>query len=103
MDATLGTEIRKTRTGIHKTLRSTAKEADISAALLSLIETDKHVPPKEVIVRLAYLLDADVDRWCGLAGKITAEAEESLARLARENPEFYRYFRTMIDRTGGAV
>ena len=102
MTATLGTEIRLARREAHKTLRSAAKEADLSAALLSLIERDKHVPPKQVIARLALLLGADPDRWCGLAGKITAEAEESLAKFARENPEFYRFLRTMIDRTGGA-
>lgn len=100
MSGTLGEEILSRRRKAHKTLRFTAQEADISASLLSLIEREKHTPSREVIERLASVLGGDVDRWCGLAGRITTEAEESLAKLAIEQPEFYRQFRTIVDRGG---
>ena len=100
MKTRLGDVIRARRAEARKTLRSTARESRISASLLSLIEQNKHVASRQVIERLATVLDADADRWCGLAGKITAEAEESLAKLARERPEFFREFRAVLDRRG---
>jgi transcriptional regulator with XRE-family HTH domain len=70
----------------------------VSPALLSLTEQDKHVPPKELIVKLAQLLGGDADQWCGMAGKITPKAEAHLAKMAKDDPMF---FRSMINRKGG--
>jgi len=78
-------------------LRAAAAKADISPALLSLIERDLHVPPKEVLVRLAGVLEGDADQWCGLIGTITPDTEAALARKAVENPDF---FRTMVGQSG---
>jgi hypothetical protein len=65
---------------------------------LSLTEQDKHIPPKALIVRLAEVLNGDPDQWCGLIGKVTPEAEASLARTAKNDPMF---FRSMLKRQGG--
>jgi transcriptional regulator with XRE-family HTH domain len=92
---TLGQELVAARTGQGKTLRGLAREAGISPALLSLIERDKHVPDKGLVVRLAALLNADGDYLCALVGRITPRAEEHLAQIARDDPEF---FRTMVNR-----
>lgn len=100
MNLMLGQELVGLRRAHNKTLRTLAREVDVSAALLSLIERGKHVPNRELVVRLAKALDADADRLCGMCGRITAEAEQSFAALARSRPEFFRYFRTLIDRTG---
>ena len=98
---TLGQAIRGARRALGKTLRSTAAEAKISAALLSLVERDKHTPSREVIVAIAKKLGGDPDHWCGLAGKITPDAEGVLANLAKEKPEFFRFLRTLIEQHGG--
>lgn len=90
MSGSLGQRILQARKAQRRTLRETAKAAMISPALLSLIEQDKHVPSRDVIVRLANLLNGDPDRWCGLAGRVTPELEARLARLANEEPEFFR-------------
>ena len=78
-----------------RTLRTLATEANISPALLSLIERGKHRPSKEILARLAGLLDADPDQWCGLLGKLTPEAERCLAAFAKDDP---RAFRRMMSR-----
>ena len=90
MAMTLGSAIRSARKGRGITLRKFAKEMEISAGLLSMIEQDAHVPPAELIAKCAKALQADADLWCGLAGKLTPTAEKSLARLARKDPLFFR-------------
>jgi transcriptional regulator with XRE-family HTH domain len=92
---TLGQHIVAARSRAHKTLRSLAKEAGISPALLSLIERNKHQPYKELVVRLAGLLNADADYLCALVGRITPAAEKHLAELAKGDPQF---FRSMVSR-----
>ena len=92
MDKTLGQLVVAARRSRRKTLRSLAREVDISAALLSLIERDKHRPPSRVITRLAGALGGDADQWCGLAGRIAPDIEANLAGLAKEDPESYRLF-----------
>jgi len=94
----LGTAIRAARNRQEITLRAFAGKMQISASLLSLIEQDEHVPPKELIVRIAMALGENADFWCGLAGKVTPEVEKSLARMARRDPQF---FRTVLHRIGG--
>ena len=79
----------------RKTLRGLAGEVGVSPTLLSFIEHGRQQPSKELVVKLATLLGADPDEWCGLLGKITPQAEKSLARLAREDPAF---FRNMVNR-----
>lgn len=95
---TLGTTIHTARKKAKRTLHSLSDEVEISAGLLSLIEQDKHVPPKERIVRLAQVLGADPDKWCGLAGKVTPNAEARLARIASDDPIF---FRSMLSKKRG--
>ncbi len=86
---------------LRKTLRGTAAEAKISPSLLSLVVQDKHVPSRKVIVALATTLNSDRDHWCGLAGRISPEAEATLAKIASEQPEFFRNLKGMIERAGG--
>jgi len=95
MAKSFGNLLHDARRAKKQTLRALAAEVGISAALLSLIEQEKHVPPKEVIVRLAEHLGADSTEWCAAAGQITPDAERKLARLARDEP---LYFRKMLDR-----
>lgn len=96
---TLGVEIRESRRRSRKTLRQVASEAVITAGLLSLIERDKYKPSPEIITRLARALGGDTDQWCGLAGTISPDAKERLARIAAEKP---RFFRQLLERTGGS-
>lgn len=98
----IGQHIRAARCRLLKTLRATAKEAGVSPGLLSMIEQDKHAPTRELISRLADLLEGDVEQWCGLAGKVTPETESAMARLARTNPDFLRTLRAMIQQHGGS-
>ena len=97
----LGQAVAFARKERHKTLRSTAVEIGVSASLLSLVEQNKHVPSREVIEALARVLGGDPDKWCGLAGRITPAAEASLAKLAMEKPEFFRFLRGMVEQSGG--
>jgi len=92
----LGQAIVAARQRCHKTLRSTARETGASPSLLSLIERGKHVPPPDLVIRLAQALGADPDQWCGLAGRISVEAESTFARLAAEKPEYFRFLRSLI-------
>ncbi len=94
---TLGQHIVAERKKQSKTLRKLAAEVNVSPALLSLIERDKHQSSKEVVVRLAMALNSDADRWCALIGKITPDAENQLAKLAENDPVF---FRNMVSRLG---
>lgn len=96
---TFGEVVRAARKNRGATLRAFAAELTISSSLLSLIEQDAHIPPKELIVRMATALEEDADVWCGMVGKLTPSAERSLARLARKDPKF---FRGMLERLGGA-
>ena len=85
------------------TLCAVAKKVDVSAALLSMIENNNHQPKRKLIVELAEVLDGDADYWCSLAGRVTPESEKTFAELAREDPDAYRYFRTLAgrERQGG--
>ena len=86
----LGATIHVARKRAKRTLHSLSEEVGISAGLLSLIEQDKHVPPKDRIVSLARALGADPDKWCGLVGKVTPDAEARLAKIASDDPIFFR-------------
>ena len=81
------------------TLRGTARAADISPSLLSLVEQEKHIPSKKVLVRLAAVLDGDVDVWFGLAGKVTPAVEASLSQVAKEDPQFFRKMLGAMERS----
>jgi transcriptional regulator with XRE-family HTH domain len=91
----LGKTISEARKRHRKTLHALSEEVGVSPALLSLTEQDKHVPPKELIVKLATVLGGDADHWCGLAGKVTPSVEKSLAKIAKDDPIF---FRSMINK-----
>lgn len=91
----LGKTISQARKQHRKTLHALSDQVGASPALLSLTEQDKHVPTKELIVKLASALGGDADYWCGLAGKVTPAVEESLAKIAKDDPIL---FRSMINR-----
>src|SRR5688572_4070172 len=90
MPTTLGKQIREARSRNGTTLRQLARDLEISPGLLSLIERDRHIPPREIIVNAAKRLGSDSDYWCGLIGKVTPEVEQALASVARREPKFYR-------------
>ena len=94
----LGMRIRSIRLKNQITLRELARRLGISPALQTLIETDRNVPDSELITRIAKELRLDADELCAIAGKITQEMTEKLARIARKDPKF---FRTMVNRIGG--
>jgi len=87
---TLGSEIRRTRETAAKTLSQLALTLDVSPAVLSLIERDRRAPSRDLLIRLARELNADEHHWLGLADTISPEVEQSLARLARTEPHFFR-------------
>jgi transcriptional regulator with XRE-family HTH domain len=93
-----GTQIRNERLRKEITLRELARRLKISPAFQTLIETDRSSPDAGLIARIAKELDLDADGLCGLAGKISRETTEKLARVARQDPKF---FRTMVNRMGG--
>lgn len=95
---TLGETIYEARKARRKTLHVLSQEVGVSPALLSLTEQGKHVPPNELIAKLAEALGGDADQWCGLAGKLTPKTEAKLAQIARNDPLF---FRSMINRKRG--
>ena len=103
METSLGGHIVAKRRAKHMTLCVLAEKLEVSAALLSMIERRNHIPKSELIVRLAKVLDGDADYWCSLAGRVTPAAEKTFAELAREDPETYRFFRTLAgrERQGG--
>ena len=100
MSDDLGQDIARRRKEMGLTLRSAASDLGVSASLLSMIEQGKHIPSRETIVGLAKLLEADADLWCAVAGRITPDAEAALAKVARQNPEGYRFLRTLVERNG---
>lgn len=79
------------------TLRALSAKAGLSAALLSMIEQDDHTPPKQTIEAIARALSADVDLWCGLAGTVSSESERTFAKLAAEDPLYFRRLRSKVD------
>lgn len=103
METSLGQHVVAHRRAKRMTLCAVAEKLNVSAALLSMIERKNHKPKTELIVRLAKVLDGDEDFWCSLAGRVTPAAEKTFAELAREDPETYRYFRTLAgrERQGG--
>jgi transcriptional regulator with XRE-family HTH domain len=94
----LGVEITKGRLSKGFTLRAFAKEIGVSASLLSLIEQDKQVPQKELLVLITTKLGLDVDEMFSKIGKITPSAEASFAKVASDDPI---YFRQLLSRTRG--
>jgi transcriptional regulator with XRE-family HTH domain len=90
MRRSLGKTIHDARRAQKKTLRTVALDLGISASLLSLIEQDKHVPPKQLIAKLADYLRGEADLWCALAGQLSPETEASFAKIARDDPIFFR-------------
>lgn len=98
--STLGYFVRSTRLERHITLRAFAKRMQISPSHLSAIEQDQTVPAVALIERMAQALEVDADMLCALAGKLTPAVQKVLTRTARTDPKF---FRTMIERIGGAL
>ncbi len=98
-EPTLGVVIRAARKRRRITLRAFARTMDISPSLLSLIEHDEHVPPSELIARMAKVAGEDPDLWCGLVGKLTPATQSSLSRLGRTDPVFLR---NIVERFGGS-
>lgn len=97
--ATFGARVRTVRLGKRITLRELAKRLGISPAFQTQIEKDQSVPTSELIERIAKELELDANELCGLAGKLTPDAQRTLSRLARRDPKI---FRSMIERMGGA-
>jgi transcriptional regulator with XRE-family HTH domain len=94
----LGRTIHDARKAQKKTLHVVSEQVGVSPGLLSLIEQNKHIPPKELIVTLAEVLNGDANGWCALIGKITPDAEAAFAQVAKDRPIF---FRKMVEKHGG--
>ncbi len=103
-----GERIRKIRTLRNLGLRETASKVDISAAYLSRIETNEEsTPPAEdVIMKLARILDDDVDELMRLAGRIPTDVREyinkpgmpAFLRTAREKKYTSEQLLEMLER-----
>lgn len=81
------------------TLRSLAAMVGVSPALVSLIEQNKHQPQPELATKLAIALGADPNRWCAMIGRLEPSVESQLVDLARNDPEAFHMFRTLVSRT----
>ena len=96
---TFGTRVREARLAKSITLRELARRLGISAAFQTLIEQDRNIPTSELIERTSKELELDANELCGLVGKLTPDVERTLSKVARTDPKF---FRTLVERIGGA-
>jgi transcriptional regulator with XRE-family HTH domain len=89
----LGQRIRRLRDEKGLGLREAAKEIGISPAYLSRIETneEKTPPGEEVIRKLAKLLGDNIDELMSLAGRVSADVKEFIAK----DPGLPQFLRTV--------
>ena len=72
-------------------LRQFAVKVGISATFLSKVETGNFDPPKaENIIKMAKLLDADVDELLALANKVDPDLEEIIRDQPKAMADFLR-------------
>ena len=96
---TLGQLVWEARARRKWSLREVSRKVmGVSPALLSLIERDIHRPPAETIIHLAGLFRADIDRWCGAAGRLTPYSVACFAALATKSPESFRFLRDLVSK-----
>jgi transcriptional regulator with XRE-family HTH domain len=102
-----GSHVNQLRTALNTrergrySLRKVAGEAGIHPSYLSQIENDKQPPPGEdTIKRLAALLGEDPDILLAMAGKISTELQNIIARRPKL---FAQLLRSLKDQPDHAI
>jgi transcriptional regulator with XRE-family HTH domain len=90
---TLGELIREARVGKELTLRGLARDLGLSPSYINDVEQDRRVPSEPVLRRLGEILELDIDRLLGIAGRVGADAE----RYLKSTPSAGVLFRKMSD------
>jgi transcriptional regulator with XRE-family HTH domain len=89
--ATFGQALREKRLAMGHSLRKFAKMADISPTYLSQVEQGNVDPPTvERVTKMADLLEANVDEWIALAGRVPEDLPEIFQRNPTAIPELLR-------------
>lgn len=94
---TLGDVIREARVQQGKTLRTLAKELEITPSYLSDIENDRRVPAEPVLREIARRLDLNFDDLMGLAGRFGEQAERYVRRQPLAGQLFRRIAQANLD------
>lgn len=103
MAESLGQLIAEARRRREMTLRTLAATVDVSPALLSLIEQDKHVPQAELVCKLAAVFGSNPDAWCAMIGRLDPGVESQLVDIARNDPKAFHLFRTRLSNGSGGL
>jgi HTH-type transcriptional regulator, competence development regulator len=89
---TFGTLVRETRLDKGYSLRKFAELVGFSPTYLSQVEQGKveKPPTAERVRRMAELLDANVDEWIALAGRMPEDLADYISQRPTELPEMLR-------------
>lgn len=87
-----GAVLRERRIEVGYSLRKFAEAVEISPTYLSLVETGKaeYPPSAERVRKMAELLDADVDRWIALAGRMPEDVKDIIMGDPEQMPALLR-------------
>lgn len=88
-DSSLGDVIRMARTAKGLSLRGLADVLAIAPSYLSDIENDRRVPAEDILIRIADVLELEIDQLMVLAGRFGAETE----RYLKKQPDAVLLFR----------
>ena len=89
--ASFGQALREKRLAMGHSLRKFAKMANVSPTYLSQVEQGNVDPPTaERVSRMAELLEANVDEWIALAGRVPEDLPEIIHRNPTSMPELLR-------------
>lgn len=86
-----GEILREARIEEKFSLRKFAQLTDVSPAYLSQVEQAKVAPPTaDRVKQMAELLEANVDEWIALAGRVPGDLPEIIQRNPAAMPELLR-------------
>ena len=86
-----GQALRETRLAMGHSLRKFAKMTGVSPTYLSQVEQGNVDPPTaDRVKRMAELLEANVDEWIALAGRVPEDLPEIIQRNPTAMPELLR-------------
>lgn len=93
MGEQLGQKIRDIRTRLGITLRDAAQRLEISPPHLSDVEYGRRNPGEELLIKIAKLLDVDVEKLKALDSRLPSD----IKRRVDQEPAYGQLLRTMID------
>lgn len=81
--ATVGSEVRAARVEKGMALRELSRRIGKAPSYLSDIENSRRIPSEDVLSELCRVLELDLDRMLGLAGRFGANMDEYLRQAPR--------------------